>query len=126
MTIPGKVIEAGEKVADVAERTTKRAKAIVQEEARFGKEVMKDFVFGPDCEDRRPHHEKPPEPKSPRPPAQARGTPEPTQSPPAPEPDAPSTAKSQREQMMDELRQVRDRASSKDRSRDPGDRGDDR
>ena len=79
MTIPGKVIEAGEKVADVAERTTKKAKAIVQEEARFGKEVMKDFVFGPDREDRRPHHEKPPEPKSPRPPAQARVTAEPTQ-----------------------------------------------
>ena len=133
MPLPEKVIEVGQKVADAAERTTERTKAIFKEEARFGKEVAKDFVFGPDREDRRPNHEKPPEPKVARMPPEPLRQPEWRDIEPAP-PSSSSVAtpaqtpepRSPREQMMDELRQTRERASDPDRSRDSGDRGDDR
>lgn len=68
---PSKIIESvGETAKDIGSSRqppeTSRAKEILDEELRFGKEVAKDFIFGPDRSDRRPNHEKPPETKEER------------------------------------------------------------
>lgn len=56
-----KAVQAAENIKKTAEQTVDRAGAAIKEEARFGKEVAKDFIFGTDRNDRRPNHEKPPE-----------------------------------------------------------------
>lgn len=56
-----KAAQAAESIKKTAEQTVDRAGAAIKEEARFGKEVAKDFIFGTDRSDRRPNHDKPPE-----------------------------------------------------------------
>lgn len=56
-----KTAQAAENIKNAAEQTVDRTGAAIKEEARFGKEVAKDFIFGTDRVDRRPNHEKPPE-----------------------------------------------------------------
>lgn len=63
MPIPPVVADTIEKTADTAQKVQSRVGEVVKEEVRFGKEVLKDFVFGPDRADRQPGHAKPEEPK---------------------------------------------------------------
>jgi hypothetical protein len=53
---------AAQTLDEVAAKKSKVQERVV-EEARFDKEVAKDFIFGADRSDRCPNHEKPPEPE---------------------------------------------------------------
>jgi|GEM_PF-3594382 len=65
---PSQVLQSAKETAKEIDPPppTSRTKEILDEELRFGKEVLKDFVFGTDRPDRRPNHEKPPETKEER------------------------------------------------------------
>lgn len=65
---PSQVLQSAKETAKEIDppQSTSRAKEILDEELRFGKEVLKDFVFGTDRPDRRPNHEKPPKTKEER------------------------------------------------------------
>ena len=56
-----KAAQAAENIKKTAEQTVERTGAAIKEEARFGKEVAKDFIFGTERSDRRPNHEPLPE-----------------------------------------------------------------
>ena len=110
------------KAAQTVEQTATKAREVMAEEMRFGKEVVKDFIFSPYREDRQPNHQKPPEPKTAKASRQTRApaaerapetTPEASAAPtPATEP------KSVREALMAELREARAQGRGQSRDRD--------
>jgi hypothetical protein len=110
------------KAAQTVEQTATKAREVMAEEMRFGKEVVKDFIFSPYREDRQPNHQKPPEPKTAKSSRQTRApaaerapetTPEASAAPtPATEP------KSVREALMAELREARAQGRGQSRDRD--------
>jgi hypothetical protein len=56
---PATIIEAVGQTLEEVDAQRSKVQERVEEEARFGKEVAKDFIFGTDRSDRRPNHEKP-------------------------------------------------------------------
>lgn len=111
--VTAKAAEMAEGIKTTTEQAVDRTGEILKEEARFGKEVVKDFMFGPDRTDRRPHHEKPPEPT----PTQRAQPPQPQSREPAPQASPPPEL-SEREQRLEALRQSREQAKGKDRDID--------
>jgi hypothetical protein len=110
-----------EKAAQMAEDTSSKVRYIVDEELRFGKEVLKDFIFSPYRDDRQPGNAKPPPPSSKRTwtaedraRARTRHAPSPAAEPRS----VPRREKSEREQMMDELHAAREQGRGHEVSRD--------
>lgn len=69
---PTAAIDAIAQTLDEVATQKSKVQERVVEEARFGKEVAKDFIFGTDRSDRRPNHEKPPEEPAPATPPDTR------------------------------------------------------